>query len=128
MTGVQTCALPICGITVTTTGFKVTDAFWEELYDAVTMTWVELFSVAEDVAVNVQVFDPAGTVTFAGTERRLGLLAASATNAPPAGAAPLSVMVPVDEAPGPMEVGLNERLMIETDGRNGPGAEAIRWL
>jgi hypothetical protein len=49
--------------------------------------------------VNVAVVDPAATVTLAGTCAAVVLLLVSDMLAPPAGAAPLSVTVPVDELP-----------------------------
>src|SRR5436190_18996093 len=49
--------------------------------------------------VNLAVVAPAATVTDAGTVATLVLLLVNATTAPPAGAAPLSVTVPVLFAP-----------------------------
>src|SRR5438046_9546018 len=49
--------------------------------------------------VNLPVFAPAATVTDAGTVAALRLLLVNATTAPPAGAAALSVTVPVLFAP-----------------------------
>jgi hypothetical protein len=49
--------------------------------------------------VNVAVVAPAATVTDGGTVATLGLLLVNATTAPPAGAAALSVTVPVLFAP-----------------------------
>jgi hypothetical protein len=49
--------------------------------------------------VNVAVVDPAETLTLAGTCAAAVLLLDSDTLAPPVGAAPLSVTVPVDELP-----------------------------
>src|SRR5205809_7341241 len=49
--------------------------------------------------VNLAVLAPAATVTDAGTVAALRLLLANATTAPPAGAAALSVTVPVLSAP-----------------------------
>ena len=51
------------------------------------------------VTVNVALVAPAATVTFAGTCAAAVLLLVSATAAPPAGAAPLKVTVPVEEIP-----------------------------
>ena len=54
--------------------------------------------------VNVAVFDPAATVTEAGTVALL-LLDPKATEVPPGPAAPLRVTVPVEEVPPTTEVG-----------------------
>lgn len=51
------------------------------------------------LAVNVALVNPAGTVTLDGTLVTAVLLLVSATTAPPAGAGPLSVTVPVEELP-----------------------------
>src|SRR6185436_11159625 len=51
--------------------------------------------------------EPTGTVTLLGTDATGVRLLLSATCAPPAGAAPLSVTVPVAEAPLSMIVGFS---------------------
>lgn len=51
------------------------------------------------LAVNVALEAPAATVTLAGTRAAVVLLLERVTCAPPAGARPLSVTVPVDEFP-----------------------------
>ena len=56
------------------------------------------FNTVLVVTVNVAAVAPAVTVTLAGT-CAAALLLESATAAPPAGAFPLSVTVPVDETP-----------------------------
>jgi hypothetical protein len=61
------------------------------------------------VAVKVAVVAPASTVTVAGTWAAAVLLELKLTTAPPVGAAPLSVTVPVEELPPTTEVGV--RLM-----------------
>jgi hypothetical protein len=61
------------------------------------------------VTVNVAVVAPAATVTDAGTCATAVLLLVSVTTAPPAGACPLSVTVPVEGLPPTTEVGF--RLM-----------------
>src|SRR5258708_7000058 len=60
------------------------------------------------VTVNVAVVDPATTVTLAGTCAAAVLLLVSPTVAPPVGAAPLSVPVPVDEVPPVTLAGFTE--------------------
>jgi hypothetical protein len=65
---------------------------------------------------------PAATVTLAGTLATAVLLLESVTTAPPDGAAPLSVTVPVEEFPPVTLVGLSEREERVTDA----GAEEER--
>ena len=60
------------------------------------------------VTVKVAEVEPPETVTLAGTWAAVVLLLDSATLAPPVGAAPLSVTVPVDEAPPVTLVGFRE--------------------
>ena len=59
------------------------------------------------VTVKVAAVAPAATVTLGGTVAALVLLLESVTCAPPAGAAPLNVTVPVEEFPLVTLVGLN---------------------
>jgi hypothetical protein len=59
------------------------------------------------LTVNVVVVAPAATVTLDGTWATAVLLLESATVAPPAGAAPLRVTVPVEEFPPKTLVGLS---------------------
>ena len=59
------------------------------------------------LTVNVALVAPATTVTLEGT-RAAVLLLESATVAPPAGAAPLNVTVPVEEFPPATLVGFSE--------------------
>jgi len=58
------------------------------------------------VTVNVAVVAFAGTVTLAGTWAAAVLLLDRVTTAPPAGAGPFSLAVPVDELPPSTDVGL----------------------
>jgi hypothetical protein len=51
------------------------------------------------LTVNVAVVELAATVTLAGTVATAVLLVVSVTTAPPAGAGPLNVTVPVEEVP-----------------------------
>jgi hypothetical protein len=64
---------------------------------AVMVTGVELVTLVVMMA-NVAVVEPVGTVTLPGTPATL-LLLANVTTAPAAGAGPLSVTVPCDDAP-----------------------------
>ena len=59
------------------------------------------------LTVNVALLAPAVIVTLEGTRATSVLLLESATCAPPAGARPLNVTVPVDEFPPVTLVGLN---------------------
>ena len=77
------------------------------------------------LTVNVALVAPATTVTLEGTVAAAVLLLESATAAPPAGAAPLSVTVPVEDCVPPITlVGLSvsdERVA----GGGGAGATVI---
>jgi hypothetical protein len=59
------------------------------------------------VTENVAVVAPEATVTLAGTVATEVLLLLIVTRAPPPGAGPFSVTVPVDELPPRTDVGLN---------------------
>lgn len=59
----------------------------------------------EVLTVNVAVAEPAVTVTLAGTVATAELLLDSVTLAPPAGAGPLRVTVPVEVLPPGTDVG-----------------------
>ena len=61
---------------------------------------------AEVVIVNVPLVAPAVTVTLAGTCAADVLLLVRVTTAPPDGAGPVKVTVPVDEVPPITELGL----------------------
>jgi hypothetical protein len=60
------------------------------------------------VAVKVALFAPAGTFTLGGTATTAVLLLKRLTTAPPAGAAALSITVPVEELPPPTQAGEND--------------------
>jgi len=64
---------------------------------------------------NVAVVAPAATLTLAGTCAAVVLLLVRDTVAPPLGAAPLSVTVPVDELPPVTLVGFTETEDRDTD-------------
>lgn len=63
------------------------------------------------VTVNVAVVAFAATVTLAGTVTAAVLLLVSLTMAPPAGAGPLRVTVPVEVIPPRTEVGFKETVL-----------------
>ena len=67
------------------------------------------------VTWNVALVAPAATVTVAGTCAAVVLLLVRDTVAPPLGAAPLSVTVPVDELPPVTLVGFTETEDRDTD-------------
>jgi hypothetical protein len=83
-------------------------------YTAEIVTAVE-FDTETVVTVNVALALPAGTVTLAGTVAA-ELLLDSDTIVPPAGAAPLSVTVPVEGFPPTTEVGFKDRETSDTAG------------
>lgn len=70
------------------------------------MDGVVLLLTAMLVTANVAVVAPAATVTLAGTVAAVVLLLARVTTAPPVGAAPFRVTVPVDEVPPVTDLGL----------------------
>jgi len=71
------------------------------------------------LTVNVAAVAPAATVTLEGTVAAVVLLLESATVAPPAGAAPLNVTVPVEEFPPVTLVGFS----VSEERETGAGAE-----
>ncbi len=77
------------------------------------------------LAVNVALAAPAATVTLAGTLAAAVLLLESVTSAPPDGAGPLNVTVPVEDCVPPITlVGLSVREESVTAG-GGAGATVI---
>jgi hypothetical protein len=84
------------------------------------MLTVALAATGVVVTVNVALVAPAATVTFAGTCAAAVLLLVSVTTAPPVGAAPFKVTVPVEEVPPVTLVGLSETL-------EGSGALTVRF-
>jgi len=77
------------------------------------------------VTRNVALALPPGTVTVAGTVADEGLLLDSDTTAPPLGAGPLSVTVPVEPLPPTTEDGLKDRETSATGGGS-TGGSTIR--
>src|SRR5258708_3720043 len=67
------------------------------------------------LTVNVALVAPAATVTLDGTLAAVVLLLESVTTAPPEGAAPLNVTVPVEEFPPVTLVGFTETAERVTD-------------
>ena len=72
--------------------------------------------------MNVAVVEPVATVTLAGTWAA-GLLLESVTTAPPAGAGPLSVTVPVEAFPPSTEAGFRLTVL-----RTATGAVTVRLV
>ncbi len=79
------------------------DAF-DPPYVAEIVTVVDVVTAVVET-VNVAAVRPAFTVTLAGIAAAVGLLLVSETVAPPAGAGPLRLTVPVDEVPPTTEEG-----------------------
>ena len=76
------------------------------------------------LTANVVLVAPAATVTLAGTLAAVVLLLESATCAPPDGAGPLNVTVPVDEFPPVTLVGFTETEASEVGAGAEPGASS----
>ena len=76
------------------------------------------------LTVKVAVVAPLGTVTPAGTVAALVLLLESETSAPPLGAGPLSVTVPVEELPPVTLVGLT----LSVEGIGGITVSEAVWV
>ena len=97
------------GLTVTELiagAFTVNVAFCVEPLNVAEIVDEVLLATGVVVTVKVADFAPGATVTLAATVAAAVLLLLSATAAPPVGAAPFSVTVPVDEAPPVTVVGL----------------------
>ena len=86
-------------------------AVTERTVVVVTPSWVAEIVTFVDAdtgfveTANVALVAPAGTVTLAGTVAAAVLLLACVTTTPPVGAVPLSVTVPLEDAPPVMVVG-----------------------
>jgi hypothetical protein len=80
-----------------------------DLYTPVTLA----LPASEVVTVNVALLAPAGTMTVEGVRATLVLLLLSDTDAPPKGAAPFKVIVPVEEEPCVTVVGFRVRALID---------------
>src|SRR6476660_3741363 len=107
------CTKAICP--ETDTGFTVSVAVLVPLlYVPVMVTEVTL-ATALVLTENVAVVAPAATLTLAGTCAAVVLLLVRDTVAPPVGAAPLSVTVPVDELPPVTLVGFTATEDRDTD-------------
>jgi hypothetical protein len=76
------------------------------------------------LTVNVALVAPAAIVTVEGTLATVVLLLESATCAPPVGAGPLSVTVPVEEFPPVTLAGFNESEERETETVTGDSSKS----
>jgi hypothetical protein len=113
---IETLSELLAGALTASVAVRVTPPYDEEIVAEV----LELTLLVD--TVNVALVDPAGTVTLAGTAAAVVLLLESATDAPPAGAADVSVTVPLDELPPVTLVGL--RLSDDSAADCGGGAGA----
>jgi len=93
------------------------------LYEAEIVTVVET-RTADVLTVNVALVAPAGTVTLEGTLAAAALSLARATCAPPAGAGPLRVTVPVEDCAPPTTL-VGFRVSEETVGSGGGGGVTV---
>jgi hypothetical protein len=93
------------------------------LYEAEMVTEVET-RTADVLTVNVALVAPAGTVTVEGT-LAAALSLARATCAPPAGAGPLKVTVPVEDCTPPTTL-VGFKVSEETVGSGGGGGVTVR--
>ena len=64
------------------------------------------------VTLNVMLVAPAATVTLAGTVAAVGLVFDRVTTAPPVGAGPFNVTVPIEELPPPTVAGFMTKAAI----------------
>ena len=83
----------------------VSDAVLETVPSLEVIVTMALDATAEVVIVKLAVVKPAVTVALAGTSAADVLLLDSVTTAPPGGAAPVKVIVPVDEVLPTTDVG-----------------------
>ena len=99
-------------LTMLAAGLMVNVAVWLRLLSVPVIVALVIAETAVVVTVKVAVVAPAATVTEAGGTAFV-LVELNATTAPPVGAAPLRVTVPVDEAPPTREVGASVSPVIE---------------
>ena len=116
-------SVTLVGLSVTLEGIGALTVKFADLVvplNSAEMLDVALAATGVVVTVNVALVAPAATVTLAGTVAADVLLLVSVTAAPPAGAAPFKVTVPVDEVPPVTLVGLSVTL-------EGVGALTVRF-
>jgi hypothetical protein len=112
------------GLSVTLVGIGALTARFADFVvplNTAEMLTVALAATGLVVIVNVALVAPAATVTFAGTCAAAVLLLVSVTAAPPAGATPFKVTVPVEEVPPVTLVGLSVTL-------EGAGALTVKFV
>jgi len=95
------------GVGVAGAGVTLKVALTLALFKVALITAELLVATTLVVTVNEALLAPAGTTTLAGTVATAELLLANDTVTPPDGAAPLSVTVPVDDAPPVTLAGFN---------------------
>jgi hypothetical protein len=100
-----------CGAVVNVHGLTVSDAAVDELTKEAVIVAVLLVVTTEVAIAKLAAVDPAGTTTVDGTNAIDGELLASETVAPPVGAGPINVTVPVELLPPIRLVGFTARLL-----------------